>query len=288
MSGNLRTTAFVQALAAAGTDLDVVSQLIEREAQYLRCFRTTPASLRGAITPYRKAVSSADLPFVVQQWVKEHFHVTEKEQTGLKKEHLAKVVERQESTRLIYDVDAYVRKGDELLKSSSKLNRIIALCWLTGRRIGEITAMGTFHPHPEMPETWVMFGGQEKTGTRGDIGTYPIPVIGYTDGTVVVQALEQLRRDLPQYKGDNQKAHSAYNSDANEKVKKLVEGLLEYPEDTTMHDLRKAYAEIAYHIRTDRKAAKPIYLTRILGHANVKDDSNLSYYGYTIAEHSDD
>lgn len=164
-----------------------------------------------------------------------------------------------------------------LLESSSYLKVSLGLMLLTGRRSVEILKTGTFERvQRQSKKNEVLFSGQAKK--RGENSQpYKIPILCAPN--LVISALEWLRGEKHELlsiteKELNSKCAAPLNSYAKSFAVWLGGGC-------TPHDLRKAYAAIAYG-QTNKKDSFRGFAAKVLGHNSDSELTTETYFKYTI------
>ena len=165
----------------------------------------------------------------------------------------------------------------DLLNSSSLYDVVIALSFLTGRRLAEIGCTAKFQILPKEKE-WMLFDGQLKLKNRLE-QTYKIPVL--TQPRVILNALEQLRAAKPEWIGQMQLFNDKAASNVSKRVKK---NFAEFIDDPEGKDLRAAYAEICYNRFAPIRTAKTRFFSDILGHGKDDNLTGQSYVDFYMKE----
>lgn len=170
-----------------------------------------------------------------------------------------------------------------LLGSERPLSVGVGLCLATGRRTVEVFKTAKF-THAETSS--VLFAGQAKTrgkpGTR--FGAYRIPTL--IDGERVVELTRKVRERWNfTSKGSNLDFSKTLSNPISGEVRR------EFGLDWQAHDLRAAYACLAYHLYAPKNISQVVYYSDILGHrqlggsAGAGDmDTPLSYMAFYIEE----
>jgi hypothetical protein len=248
------------------------SKVIKREVVYLRACYPVKTSLRRAFTIYRNAAKSLSESLFVE--CKKAFTLTAKESGILKEMANTQVANELRNLRPLSNVHGYLLKCEQLItKPTSYYDVILGLSALTGRRVAEIacTAEITVLSHDR-----ILFKGQLKTKTRGDLPPYEIPVL--CDSALIVKALAMLREKQPELIGCSELFHNRSSKALSIRVKRHFE--MFFPEPKAK-DLRSIYGELSYALLDDSSIAKMRYMSDILGHGvndNLTGQSYLDFY----------
>lgn len=203
----------------------------------------------------------------------------------LKRDEQTKIWKKHEAQRPL-DPKAMLHTMDVLLASERPLSVGVGLCLATGRRTVEVFKTGKFSK-PEGPS--VLFGGQVKT--RGRPGTrfspYRIPTL--VDGERIVELVEVLRERW-QFKSED--SHLDFTRCLSNPISGEVKR--EFGLDWQPHDLRAAWACLAYHLFAPKGVSQVVYFSKVLGHRLLGGDSEagdmdvpLSYMAFYIDDERD-
>jgi hypothetical protein len=196
---------------------------------------------------------------------------------NLNKQYAQKVSQEHRNLREFRNPDEMIGRAVDLLNSSSLYDVVIALSFLTGRRLAEIGCTAKFQILPKEKE-WMLFDGQLKLKNRLE-QTYKIPVL--TQPRVILNALEQLRAAKPEWIGQMQLFNDKAASNVSKRVKK---NFAEFIDDPEGKDLRAAYAEICYNRFAPIRTAKTRFFSDILGHGKDDNLTGQSYVDFFIKE----
>ena len=203
--------------------------------------------------------------------------LNEFENNQINEDYTLKVNQRRsaEDRKYILDVDGFINKAVEELKSDYYMPRVLALSALTGRRVAEIGCTAKFE---FIDNNHVLFTGQLKTKNKLSDLTYTIPVL--YDAKVIIETLDNLKVNFPKYIEDPYGFSANYAPNMGKVVKKykpFVEG------NITPKDLRAIYAPIAYdRFCPDKREHDTLFYTKILGHSQNDIHTCLSYLKYKI------
>ena len=226
------------------------------------------------LTTYRKEVETVfGANTALLKYLKPHKKVVEKE----RKEYRKEIQVRTETNGLttIENHTELIDFATELLKSSSYLKVSLGLMLLTGRRSVEILKTGTFEK-VQSKKNEVLFSGQAKK--RGENSQpYKIPILCAPN--LVISALEWLRGEKHELlsiteKQLNTKCAAPLNTYSKQFQSWLGNGC-------TPHDLRKAYAAIAYG-QTNKRDSFRGFAAKVLGHNSDNELTTETYFKYTI------
>ncbi|WPY01547.1 Telomere resolvase domain protein (plasmid) [Candidatus Trichorickettsia mobilis] len=265
--------------------LSTLKKKMNAERSYLENQYNTVASLKNGFTTYRnylKANISTDRLIGKKPLINlllEQFRLTEEQQAIFNSNKREDIKSNKSELRAIYNVDNYLNTANELLNSEYYLDKIIALCALTGRRAAEIGSTANFE---YLNDDEVVFTGQLKTKTREDVQPYNIPLL--SDSKAIIETLKAIRELRPRYVNKPELFHSATSKDLSVKVKKHFDGLFEGT--PRIKDLRAIYALICFtefhKIPANKKVDRDVYFSKILGHSESDITTCGSYVDFYI------
>lgn len=226
------------------------------------------------LTTYRKEVETVfGANSTLLKHLKPHKKVVDKE----RKEYRKAIQVRTEQNDLVAIPNhiELIEFAKGLLGSSSYLKVSLGLILLTGRRSVEILKTGTFEK-VQSKKNEVLFSGQAKK--RGENSQpYKIPILCAPN--LVISALEWLRGEKHELlsiteKQLNTKCAAPLNTYSKQFQSWLGNGC-------TPHDLRKAYAAIAYG-QTNKRDSFRGFAAKVLGHNSDSELTTETYFKYTI------
>ena len=260
------------------TPTDQVEKICANELDYLRV-NYEPSSMRRALTNYRNGVKNHIGDDQLKTITLKFLVLNESESIAL-----AAAKEKQLSNDLLnlrplYEIDQYIQTASDLLTATSYQLRTLALCALTGRRAAEIGCTAKFEPIKGDPLN-VMFTGQLKTKGRGNLEAYKIPV--FTDSVKIIESLETIRVDKPQFINEPEKFHNTASKELNKHCKKHFSFVTD--SELKVKDQRSIYGELAFMFLDDPTIAKQKYMSLILGHGADDNATGTSYIDFYIAD----
>lgn len=183
---------------------------------------------------------------------------------------------RLQDRKSISDPDAVVAKAVSLLTSSYWQDVTVALACLTGRRLHEVLAVGSFTPHTRYS---VMFTGQLKTQERV-MKPYEVPVL--CEATTVLSAVDHLR-DLI---GKTVVNEDSLGGVADHHFSELVPPR----EDSNLytHLFRAVYGCIAVFYFCPEEVQDTVFLNRVYGHYWMVEASGKLKADYESTSHYQD
>lgn len=256
-----------------------IADICIRELDYMRDNYKTISSLRSAVTDYRNAIRKSDMPDDFRAEALRYFKLTSAETIEANTTGEKNLSDRLKAMGEIRDVDAFIEKGNELLKSSSYMAKILGLAVLTGRRVAELGCTARFEKIPGV-EDRLMFEGQIKARERDNIGAYEIPVLGDVDR--IIEALASIRESKPQYINEMERFHNATSKELNKMARKHFDGLSN--EAISPKDLRPIYSEIVYLFADMNHVSKTKYFSMILGHTEDDNRTGVRYSCFYITD----
>lgn len=266
--GYCRTLEFISSVKTAENSQDVIN----KEVDYLReCYPIT-ASLKKAFTIYRNACKSLNEDLQLE--CKKGFTLTAEQSGDFKKHAAEQVASEHRNLRPVKNIDRYILKCEDLVKNSnSHYDLLLGLSGLTGRRVAELACTAEF---TYVSDSVILFNGQLKTKTRGDLPPYTIPVL--CDSELVINGLNKYRQLQPDLFNNPEKFHDRTSKALSIRVKKHFSEFFAEPK---AKDLRSIYGEIAYSLLEDMSISKSRYMSDILGHGvndNLTGQSYIDFY----------
>jgi integrase len=171
------------------------------------------------------------------------------------------------------DAAACISVAKGLISSESYLERVVGLLLLTGRRSAEILKTAKFEAVTGKTKT-VLFAGQLKKKGETD-SPYQIPILAGTRETF--KALNSIRAAKPEFAElSEMELNQKCANGLNKYCKKHFADLL--GSDCTPHDLRKAYAAIAY--KATKNQSFRMFAKAILGHGNGSEIVTETYFKF--------
>lgn len=267
--GYCRTLEFLNSVTKAKKPLDVIN----KEVVYLRSCYPVLSSLKRAFTIYRNSTKALDTELKNECFKK--FTLTFEELQLLKQQNNEQIANEHRNLRPIKNIDDLILKAEMLLKSnSSYYDLIIGLCLLTGRRAAEIACTAEFEI---IDDYHLMFKGQLKTKTRGELNPFIIPTLTKTD--LIMTSLNKLRLVQSDLINNPALFHNRASKNLSLRVKKHFEPFFKDPK---IKDLRSLYGEISYYLLDDNSITKMRYMSDILGHGETDNLTGQSYLDFYI------
>lgn len=242
----------------------------------------TVATVRRYLTTYRTELKEC-AQITKKTALLRSLRIAKKANDKLNTTYANKIVLRSENNDLTpiqqADVTAIIDLAKQFIKSETRYKVAAGLMLLTGRRTAEIYKTG--HLSPSKNQTSAKFGGQLKTKSDKEKPPYLIPLLA--DFADINKALVWLQS---QYTfTDIADVNKKVSKDLGVTIKKHFGKAL--GADVAPHDLRKAYAAIAYANRPlkDENKSFRLYAKNILGHSSANGKIELtseSYRKYTI------
>ena len=201
-------------------------------------------------------------------------------------EYQAKVVERNNDKRQfneskIYEVMDYIK---DTKTTPDHIDLAIALQLASGGRISEILSYANFKPSKKkhyVVQTGILKSKERKTITK--------PIIHFTVPEFMAmfrELREKLVVEIRKIKRGtltNYELSQNNNSKINRRISKY------FGEHMASHDLRKAYANMAFNQYADKtKVSEAAYLSDILGHAKDSLDVSTSYSTVSVVKSEED
>ena len=213
--------------------------------------------------------------FIKKYNIVRNLRLTKDETNTININYKTKIKKEQSNLKLIKNPQGIIDKAISLLSSKSYINRVLALATLTGRRVAEIGCTAEFIP---FNKNIVIFKGQLKTKGK-DCSDYKIPLLTTTES--IINCLERLRLDMPQYINNPVTFHSNCSKELSLRVKKHFNEFVE--NDITAKDLRAIYATIACaEYKKDSRKTAQCYYSEILGHSENDLNTCNSYFDFYL------
>ncbi len=268
---------------------DEVARICQTEMEYWRTERSL------ALGPLGNAVSAT------RKHLEEHFSVLDETNSWFnpkkgKQEHIslkylnlsqeewaariapskAKLEARLQGRQFINDPDAVVARAVSLLASPHWQDIAVGLAPLTGRRLQEVLAVGSFSPHTRFSVT---FKGQLKVRDR-IMPPYEIPTL--CEASLVLEAWDRLRRLLGDSPPDEDQLTGVADKHFAELVPPRAGGSL------YTHLFRAVYGCIAVFFYAKPEILDTVYLNRIYGHYWISEASGKLQADYLATQHYQD
>jgi len=283
MQNSLLTDAleFAQIIANENNQSKRVGLCVAKRKE-LTAHLNSAAGVRRYLTTYRAAINAH--PQITKKIaLLKSLKISRASNKKIQSTYEAKVILRTEKADYTIikssDIDAIIKKANDLLASGTRYKVAAGLLLLTGRRTAEIFLTGNFAPVKNDNKA-LKFAGQlkkRKTATLIDNKPYSIPVL--TDSTQIIAANLWLKN---QYNGLSTPKTSKTPTpiftdiaDVNKRVSKDLGATVksEFAEflgaDVSPHDLRKAYAAISYFNNPKKQTISfRTFAKKILGHTD--------------------
>jgi len=286
MPVDARISTFVTRVTAAKHSRPTVRALCQEEWQAIDAQYRTEDSRRVRVTAYRNAMKDAGLP----KYVWTVLRMPRQRARALRPLYGAQVGAKSENQQPIYDYQRLIEVAVRCLESPHYSNVLVGLCLLSGRRPVELCLTGDFCEDDALPQGQVYFKGQAKTrdDELADVA-FAIPLL--CDVSVFIDGWTRFltMKDFSSYAGERFKRFKALAKTFGEAYDRHFATLM--PPNTSVRNLRDAYALIAYH--TCRPAhphiAINLYLKQILGHgmkeySDSKGTTAQSYQKFYLAD----
>jgi telomere resolvase len=268
---------------------DEIARICQEEMGYWRTGRKLGlGSLGNAVSATRKhleehfsALDSSNSWFNPKEGKQEHLSL---KYMNLSKEQWAeraapsieKLEQRLQDRQFISDPDGVVSVAVSLLSSSHWQDIAVGLAPLTGRRLQEVLAVGSFSPHTRFSVT---FKGQLKVHDRV-MPPYEIPVL--CEASLVLEAWDRLRRLLGASAPDEDQLTGVADKHFAELVPPRAGGSL------YTHLFRAVYGCIAVFFYAKPEILDTVYLNRIYGHYWISESSGKLQADYLATQHYQD
>lgn len=252
---------------------DNPEQTIKKEVEYLRNSYPTLASLKSGFTQYRKHLKT--LSPELAALCLESFKLSAVEFKEFKTAYILSVKKRNYNQTKIVDVDDCILKAEKLIKEKSYYSVILGLCLLTGRRSAEIATSAKFS---YIDDETLLFEGQLKTKTRGEIAPYQIPVLSDTND--IIKALEYIRTKQPDLIDNPELFHNRCSKALSVRVKRHFSDFID--RSPKVKDLRPIYAIITHSTLERKGVSVKTYISDILGHGELDQTTGESYTDFYI------
>ncbi len=247
--------------AIKNTALKNLGVLLQNEILYLNQKYPNITTLKRVFTHIRNELKQADLSVKKLDLCLAYYKLNHKQQAWFENYTDKKLTNRRDELTPINDPLGLIDCLKNLLKSDHKIEVLIAIAGLTGRRVAEVGCSANF---ALKDKNTLLFSGQLKTKGRDDVETLIIPCL--TDTIEVIKAHTKLKVALGDL--DPESFHNTYSRSISTTYHKHFEKFYEMPHQ--VKDLRAFYAEYCYLIH-DPLVAKTKYFSQILGHG--KEDA---------------
>jgi integrase len=201
-------------------------------------------------------------------------------------EYQAKVVaknndKRQFNESKIYKVMDYIK---DTKTTPDHIDLAIALQLASGGRISEILSYAKFKPSKKkhyVVQTGILKSKERKTITK--------PIIHFTVPEFMAMFRKLREKLVVEIRKIKQGTITDYklSQDSNSKINRRISKY--FGEHMASHDLRKAYANMAFNQYADKtKVSEAAYLSDILGHAKDSLDVSTSYSTVSVVKSDED
>lgn len=238
----------------------------------------TIRTVKTYLTEYRAAIKTT---FGEDSTLLRFLRISKAKTAKIKREYKNKIQKRTEEGALqeITNPQELITLGRDLIKESSYLKVSLGLMLLTGRRTIEVLKTGSLHPISKKSFE-VVFEGQAKKGDKESL-PYKIPTLA--PAKELISALNWLRETKGELLELTEKQVS---SKCARNLNNLC-GVLFFDtlgSNSTPHDLRKAYAALAYE-QSGKKESFRIFAAKILGHSSDSTETTETYFKYQITNY---
>jgi integrase len=269
----LDAQSFAEHIAATPKQADRVKACIAKREELLGAY--TVATTRNYLTTYRAAITAK---IAKSAALLRSLKISNKANNKLFAKYKNKVQSRTENAEYIRieNPQLLIDKASELLKSAESRYKIaLGLMLATGRRSVEILLTAEFAAVKKSPNELLFMGQLKKREGESD-KPYKIPAL--LPAAEIIAALAELRK-IKTYAQDitPKQVHDADGKNLGKYAKKELATLL--GADVSPHDLRKAYAAIAYS-QTDKKQSFRSWAEVVLGHSGSGRDGGLTTETY--------
>jgi hypothetical protein len=272
-----RIASFLTRAEQVQHDRKAAHTLCRAEVRLIEQWRTTDASRKDLLTDYRNALRDKRMT----KYFLTAMRLPKVRARQLRVSYDLQVAAKSEDQQPIYHHERLIDKALACLDSRYYSTVLLGLCLLSGRRPIEICMTGDFCEDVNLPEGQVWFAGQAKTrNEEREEQPFAIPLL--CDVPRFIDAWDRFRtmKDFTSYDG---RRFKSLGKTFGEAYTAHFAPLM--PSDTTVRNLRDAYALIAYH--TCRPAhpqiAINLYLKQILGHSDSKGQTAQSYQKFYLA-----
>lgn len=282
-------TNFIAQAVAVQRNKRKAQQLCRNELKMLYS-QYSDFTVHQKLTDYRNALRLAKLETPFLTLMREPAKKMQSNRTRQRQD----VYERQGTQRPLHNPEGIIARAEEMLERESYAAIGLGIALLTGRRDYEVFVSGSFSIDDDQP-FWMVFSGQAKTRNADKMRQwFRIPVL--CDPEKIIQAVKRLRmvKDLTSFlpvenmPEGRKAAYTPSQAFQNRVGKTLRETCTRYFDQLipscTPHDLRKAYAVIAYDQFAPVDMSPSRFISEILGHDENDLGTAQSYQDFYLAE----
>jgi hypothetical protein len=257
------------------TPLKKLPLFLENEITYLNEKYKNITTLKRVFTHIRNELKQADLTVKKLNLCLVYYKLNTKQQAWFKKYTARTLTTKREELTIIKDPLVIVKQLTKLLHSQHKIELLIGIAGLTGRRVAEVACTADFKLHDEAS---LLFSGQLKIKGRIDVKAFIIPCL--TPTIDILKAHTKLKKLLGDI--DPEKFHNTYSRSISVVYHNHFEKFYDTPHQ--VKDLRAFYAEYCFLIHQPL-VAKTRYFSQILGHDDEDNITGTHYERFRISWH---
>lgn len=257
------------------TSLKKLPLFLENEITYLNDKYKNITTLKRVFTHIRNELKQADLTIKKLNLCLSYYKLDTKQQAWFKKYTARTLTTKRQELTIIKDPVVIVKQLTKLLHSQHKIELLIAIAGLTGRRVAEVACTANFKLHSE---DTLLFSGQLKTKGRIDVEAFIIPCLA--PAIDVLKAHVELKNILGNI--DPEKFHNTYSRSISVAYHNHFEKFYDAPHQ--VKDLRAFYAEYCFLIHQPL-VAKTRYFSQILGHDDEDNITGTHYERFRMSGH---
>ena len=238
------------------TSLKNLNVFLQREVDFLNQKYPNITTLKRVFTHIRNELKQSDLTVKKLDKCLVFYKLTAKQLDGFKKYTERTLANKRAVLTAINDPIGLIGCLKKLLQSNHKIELLIAIAGLTGRRVAEVACTAEFKIKDDKT---LNFTGQLKTKNRVDVETLEIPCLN--TATDIIKVHKRLKTLITIT--DPESFHNTFSRSISKTYHKHFAKFYDAPHQ--VKDLRAFYAEYCYLIY-EPLVAKTKYFSQILGH----------------------
>jgi hypothetical protein len=251
----------------ATTPLKNLPAFLQNEVAFLNKKYPNITTLKRVFTHIRNELKQANLTIKKLDKCLAFYKLNPKQLQWFENYTAQKLLNKRGVLTAINDPKGLIDCLKKLLKSNNKIELLIAIAGLTGRRVAEVGCSAKFIVNNQNN---LLFSGQLKTKGRDDVETLIIPCLTNSHDLVKTHTkLLSILGDL-----DPEKFHNTYSRSISTSYHQHFSVFYNPPHQ--VKDLRAFYAEYCY-LTQEPLVAKTKYFSQILGHG-IDDATTGNHY----------